>query len=144
MSLTSYIGCNVPIAEKGYADMSVEDDIFVGPTYVDLDEKAEVKEAQFSTIYVYEVTYNGWGMELSSYQDEKFYEENKAGLHQVCAMMDSYLEVGDYFEFYTCWVGEEYNPKEAEITLPIHGWYTEGMELREQTLIRFIKNESSV
>jgi len=32
--------------------------------------------------------------------------------------------------------------KEAEITLPIRDWYTEGMELREQTLIRFVKNES--
>lgn len=142
MSLTSYIGSNVSIEEKGYEKEPVEGEIFVGPSFSDEGSLGEVKEGQFSTTYVFEVTFNSWGMELSPYQDEILYEENKTGLHQVCEMMDFYLDVGEFFEFYTCWVGDEFNSKEAEITLPIRDWYTEGMELREQTLIRFVKNES--
>lgn len=142
MSLTSYISCNVPIEEKGYEEEPVEGEVYVGPCYSDTGALAEVKEAHFSTTYVYEITFDSWGMKLSPYQDEEFYEENKTGLIQVCEMLNSYLGVGEFFEFYTCWAGEEFNPKEAEITLPIRGWYTEGMELREQTSTRFIKNES--
>lgn len=142
MSLTSYIGCNVPIAEKGYEDVSVEGEIFVGPAMAGIEERAEVKAAQFSTTYVYEVTFNGWGMELCSYQDKEDYEKHKEGLHQVCEMMNSYLGPGNFFEFYSCWVGEESDPRKLEMTLPIQDWYTEGMELREQTLIRFVKNAS--
>ncbi|MDY0407426.1 hypothetical protein ACFFIS_09830 [Virgibacillus soli] len=142
MSLISYIGCNVKLPEKGYEDNPIDGGIFLGPTYADVDEKAEVKEAQFSTEYVYEVTFDSWGMELTPYQDKDTYEKSKLGLEKVCDMMETYLSVGDYFEFYTCWIGDEYNPREADITLTIRGWYTEGMELREQTLIRFVKSES--
>ena len=74
MSLTSYIGSNVSIEEKGYEEEPVEGEIFVGPSFSD-----------------------------------------EGSLDGV---------------------------KESEITLPIRDWYTEGMELREQTLIRFVKNGS--
>lgn len=142
MSLTSYIGCNVKLPEKGYEDVPIDGEIFIGPTYAGVDEKAKVKAAQFSTDYVYEVTFNGWGMELTDYQDEDTYAKSKKGIHQVCVMMDCYLEEGAFFEFYACWIYDESLPREAEVTLPIRSWFTEGMELREQTLIRFVKQKS--
>lgn len=51
---------------------------------VELIEKAEVKEAKFLTEYVYEVTFDSWGIELSSYQDQDTFEKSKGGLEKVC------------------------------------------------------------
>lgn len=51
---------------------------------VKLPEKVEVKEAKFSTEYVYEVTFDSRGMELSSYQDQDRFEKSKGGLEKVC------------------------------------------------------------
>lgn len=44
MRLTNYAGCHVPMEEKGSEGMSIDGEIFVGPTYADLGEKAELKE----------------------------------------------------------------------------------------------------
>jgi len=49
--------------------------------------------------------------------------------------MDAYLRPGEYFYLSTCWIGDESNPIEGEISLPLKDWYRKGMELTEQALM---------
>lgn len=139
MSLTTYVGSPVELPVRPITDLSVENELYIGQTYTDLDEIKAVKEAQFTSPYVYEITYNSWGIELSPYDEKEDYEQNQQGLLKLCAVMDSYLQDGEFFEFYTCWVGEESVPREGEITLPLQDWFKEGMVIREQTYIKFTK-----
>jgi hypothetical protein len=53
--------------------------------------------------------------------------------------MDKYLEKGDYFELYSCWVGEERDQRVGKVTLPIYGFNIEQLVLPEKTLVRFEK-----
>lgn len=113
--------------------------IFIGHSFSEENERMEIKSEHIHTQYVYEVTFNWWGMELSPYQAKEMYEESKKGLLQLCEMMDGYLQTGESFLFYTSWMGEESNQREADITFPLQGWFEEGMELRERTLVKFVK-----
>lgn len=142
VSMTSYIGSNVELPVREYEEESREKTLYIGPSFSDEGSLEEIKETKFSTKYVYEVTFDWWGIELSQYQDEEMYAENKQAFHLLCDQMDAYLSPGEYFYLYTCWIGDESNPIEGEISLPLKDWYREGMELTEQTLIRFVKNES--
>lgn len=139
MSLTTYVGSPAELPVRPITDLSVENELYIGQTYTDLDEIEAVKGAQFTSPYVYEITYNSWGIELSPYDEKEDYEQNQQGLLKLCAVMDSYLQDGEFFEFYACWVGEESVPREGEITLPLQDWFKEGMVIREQTYIKFTK-----
>lgn len=142
VSMTSYIGLNVELPVREYEEESREKTLYIGQSFSDQGSLEEIQETKFPEKYVYEVTFDWWGLELSQYQDEEMYEENKQALYFLCDRMDAYLRPGECFYLYTCWIGDESNPKEAEVNLPLKDWYTEGMELKEQTLIRFVKNGS--
>lgn len=139
MSLTTYVGSPVQLPVRPLVDVAGENELYIGQTYADVEEKEAVKETHFSTPYVYEITYNSWGMELSPYDEKEEYERHKKGMLELCAFMDSYLQDGEFFELYTCWIGDEADPREAEIVLPLHDWFTEGMVIREKTLVKFEK-----
>ena len=53
--------------------------------------------------------------------------------------MDSYLKEGDYFELYSCWVGEETEKREGEITLQINNFDIDQIETPEKTLVKIEK-----
>ena len=53
--------------------------------------------------------------------------------------MDSYLEKGEFFELYSCWVGEETEKREGEIILQINKFDINQIEIPEKTLVRFEK-----
>lgn len=111
MSLASYIGCNIeiPLSDEGSTDL-----IFVGTSYADEFDKEVVKEKQFSTSLVYEIS-GLWDMEITKYTDEQMNNESRDKLIALCQMMNDYLKKGQYFEFYTCWIGDE-----DELILLIH------------------------
>lgn len=136
MTLVNYIGCNikVPIINTGN-----DNTIYIGTLFSNKDSRLEIQEFQYSTKYVYEVTYDSWGIELSKYQDDIMYNQAKKALHELCEWMNNYLAIGDYFEFYTCWVGEESYKYDSKIILPITNFYQEDMEIRAQTFVRFLK-----
>jgi hypothetical protein len=58
---------------------------------------------------------------------------------ELCNIMNSYLEKGDYFELYSCWVGEEAEKREGEIILQINNFDINQIEIPEKTLVRFEK-----
>ena len=133
MSLDSYIGCNVEIP---LSDDESEDLIIIGNCFSNEEDRQVVKKNEFTTPFIYEVSSN-WAIEISVYMSPKMCTESKEKLIALCEIMDSYLEIDDYFELYSCWVGEEAEKREGEITLRINNFDIEQIEISEKTLVRF-------
>lgn len=135
MSLASYIGCNVEIP---LSDEDSDDLIIIGNCFSDECDRLNVKKYQFTTPYVYEIS-SPWGIEISKYTDPKTREKSKEKLIELCKIMDNYLKEGDFFELYSCWVGDEAEEREGEITLKINNFNIEQIEIPERTLVRVEK-----
>jgi hypothetical protein len=136
MSLASYIGCNIeiPINDDEYSD----DSFYIGSCFAGEYDLLNVKKYQFTTPYVYEVS-SHWGIEITEYTNPKSCAESKKKLIELCEFMDSYLEKGGFFELYSCWVGEEAEKREGEITLQINNFDIDQIEISEKTLVGFEK-----
>ncbi|MFF2458761.1 hypothetical protein [Peribacillus simplex] len=136
MSLASYIGCNIeiPINDDEYSD----EFFYIGGCFAGEFDLLNVKKYQFTTPYVYEVS-SHWGIDISEYMNPKTCAESKKKLIELCKIMDSYLEKGDLFELYSCWVGEEAEKRDGEITLLINNFDIDQIKIPEKTLVRFEK-----
>ncbi|WP_260284826.1 hypothetical protein [Peribacillus aracenensis] len=135
MSLASYIGCNIEIP---LSNEESDDLIVIGGCFSNKYNRRDVKKHQFTTPFVFEVS-SDWGIEISEYMNQKTCAESKEKLIELCKIMDSYIDKGDYFELYSCWVGEEADKREGEITLRINNFDIEQIEMPEKTLVRFEK-----
>ena len=135
MSLASYIGCNVdiPLSDDDYNDL-----MYIGDCFSNDYNKRDVKKHQFTTPFVYEVS-SHWGIEISKYMDQRTNTESKKKLIALCEIMDSYLEKGDCFELFSCWVGEEKDKRVGKITLRIDNLNVDMIEMPEKTLVRIEK-----
>ncbi|OLO25682.1 hypothetical protein BTR23_24215 [Alkalihalophilus pseudofirmus] len=136
MSLASYIGCNIalPITDDEYSD----DSLYIGGCFAGDEELQNVKKYQFTTSYVYEVS-SHWGIKISDYTTPEICDESKKKLLELCKRMDGYLKQGDYFELYSCWVGEEDEKREGELILQMNSFDIDQIEIPEKTLVRFEK-----
>lgn len=135
MSLASYIGCNVQLQVN---DSESEELIYIGACFAGDEELGSVRKYQFSTPFVYEVS-SHWGIEITEYINEDTLNESKQKLLELCKIMDKYLQKGDYFELYSCWIGEESDQRVGKVTLPIYGFNIDQLVLPEKTLVRFEK-----
>ncbi|MFC0236417.1 hypothetical protein [Fictibacillus phosphorivorans] len=135
MSLASYIGCNVQLQVNGSES---EELIYIGACFAGDEELGSVRKYQFSTPFVYEVS-SHWGIEITEYINEDTLNESKQKLLELCKIMDKYLQKGDYFELYSCWIGEESDQRVGKVTLPIYGFNIDQLVLPEKTLVRFEK-----
>jgi hypothetical protein len=135
MSLASYIGCNVEIP---LSDEDSDDLIIIGDCFSNKYHRENVKKRQFTTPYVYEVS-SHWGIEISKHMSPKLLAESKEKLLELCKIMDSHLQEGDFFELYSCWLGEETEKRVGEITLRINDFDIDNIEIPEKTLVRFWK-----
>lgn len=136
MSLASFIGCNIelPISDEEYSI----DSLYIGGCFADEENLQNVKKYQFTTPYVYEVS-SHWGIEITGYMNQKTCAESKIKLLELCRRMDGYLKQGDYFELYSCWVGEESDKREGELNLQINNFDIDKIEIPEKTLVRIEK-----
>lgn len=138
MSLCSYIGCNVELPLHD-CDSESEDIIEIGLGFSDEEERANVQKFQFTTPYVYDIS-NDWGIVISEeWATQKICEESKVKLIELCKIMNNYLEKGDFFELYTCWVGEEVEKRYDELTIQLNNFDINQIEIGEKTLVRFEK-----
>ena len=135
MSLASYIGCNIEIPNN---DDEYSDVFYIGSCFASEYDLLDIKKYQFTTPYVYEVS-SHWGIEITEYMYPKTCAESKKKLIELCGIMDSYLEEGDFFELYSCWVGEEAEKREGEITLQINNFEIDQIKIPEKTLVRLEK-----
>ncbi|MGG4265884.1 hypothetical protein [Peribacillus simplex] len=135
MSLASYIGCNleIPLSNEESDDL-----IIIGDYFSNEYNRRDVKKHQFTTPFIYEVS-SDWGIEISDYMNPKTCAESKEKLIELCKIIDSYIDNGDYFELYSCWVGEEADKREGEIILRINNLDIEQIKIPEKTLVRFEK-----
>lgn len=135
MSLASYIGCNIEIPET---DEDSEDLIHIGNCFSEIYNREAVKKHQFSTPFIYEVS-TDWGIEISAGISRETCMESKVKLMRLCEIMENHLSEGDFFELYSCWIGEEDDDRAGEITLQLGGFDVEQLEMPEKTLVRFVK-----
>ena len=136
MSLASYLGCNI---ELSINDDDYSDDFFyIGSCFAGERELQNVKKYQLTTPYVYEVS-SHWGIEILNNMNQETCAESKVKLLELCKRMDSYLEKGDYFELFSCWIGEETDKRDGEITLQINNFDIDQIKVPEKTLVRFKK-----
>lgn len=63
----------------------------------------------------------------------------KKKLIKLCEVMDNYIKKDDFFELYSCWVGEEADKREGETTLQINDFDINQINIPEKTLVRFEK-----
>ncbi|USK76666.1 hypothetical protein [Peribacillus frigoritolerans] len=138
MSLCSYIGCNVELPLHDY-DSESEDIIKIGWGFSDQEERVNVQKYQFTTPYVYDIS-NDWGIVISEeWATKEVCEESKVKLTELCKIMNNYLEEGDFFELYSCWIGEEADKRYGELTIQLNNFDINQIEIGEKTLVRFVK-----
>ena len=135
MSLASYIGCNVEVPFSNDKENNL---IYIGDCFSNKYNKQDVQKYQFTTHFVYEVS-SDWGIMISEDMNQTICAESKKKLIALCEIMDIYLEKGDYFELYSCWVGEEKDKRVGDITLKIDKLNVDLIELPEKTLVRIEK-----
>ena len=135
MSLASYIGINVEIP---LSDEDSESLIIIGDCFSYESNRQEVQRNHFTTTYIYEIS-SDWGIEITKYVHKPMLAESKAKLLALCEMMDSYIKKGEFFELYSCWMGDESEKREGEITLQLNNFDIERIEFPEKTLVRFEK-----
>ncbi|MFB5586313.1 hypothetical protein ACE41I_06130 [Bacillus cereus] len=135
MSLASYIGCNVEIP---LTDADSNDVIVFGPCFSDESMLKIVQEFQFQISYTYEIS-TMWGIELHEWQNEKEKKEAKKKLLTLCSIMEGYLNDGDYFELFSCWVGDEDKERVGELKLKINHFHIDEICIPERTLVRIEK-----
>lgn len=136
MSLASYIGCNIEVPSND--EEYIDDFFYIGSCFASNEHLLDVKKHQFTTPYVYEVS-SQWGIEITDDMNPKTCAESKKKLLELCEIMDGYLKKGDYFELYSCWVGEETDKREGEQVLQINNFDINRIEIPEKTLVRIIK-----
>ena len=135
MSLASYIGINVEIP---LSDEDSESLIIIGYCFSDESDRQEVQRNHFTTTFIYEIS-SDWGIEITKYLHEPMLVESKAKLLALCEMMDSYIQKGECFELYSCWMGDESEKREGEITFQLNNFDIQRIELPEKALVRFEK-----
>ncbi|WP_176581014.1 hypothetical protein [Bacillus thuringiensis] len=131
MSLASYIGCNVeiPLTEPDSNDVIVFGSCFAEESMLEM-----VQEYQFQKNYIYEVS-TSWGIELVEWQNVKEKKEAKEKLLTLCKIMED----GDYFELFSCWVGDEDKERVGELKLKINHFNIDELCIPERTLVRIEK-----
>ncbi|NEW02700.1 hypothetical protein GYH73_017320 [Bacillus megaterium] len=134
MSLATYIGSNVelPINDE------LDDIVTIGSCFSDKMHRLNIKKHHFTTSYVYEVS-SDLGIEITEYMNKSRLKESKEKLLALCRLMDHYLKSGDFFELYSCWIGEEAEEREGALTLNIHYFDIDAIKMPEKTLVRIEK-----
>ncbi|ASI35221.1 hypothetical protein A0126_16725 (plasmid) [Exiguobacterium sp. N4-1P] len=144
MSLASYICMERQIPEK-YLNLDEEDEtlpLYIGPSFADKDCLYEVKTRHFHKWYVYEIS-SDWGIEIVEPFDSSISKESKEKLRYLFTFMNDFLDEGESFELYTCWIGEESYPQEKSMTLSLELNQLEDIEIPERTHILITKQSEN-
>ncbi|PFL17049.1 hypothetical protein COJ07_23965 [Bacillus cereus] len=112
--------------------------IIIGPYFSDEGLLEVVKDHQFQTNYIYEVS-SGWGIELVEWQSLKEKEEARNKLLTLCSIMEEYLKEGEYFGLFSCWDGDEDQEEVGELNLKINHFDVAEICMPERTLVKIEK-----
>jgi hypothetical protein len=134
VSLASYIGTNIEIPTDIEREDLYTEEFWIGDCFSSKYTKDDVKKTHFTTSYVYEIS-SHWGIEL--YNNASRSKEALQKLELLIFHMRKHLNPGDYFELYSCWIGEETEKRNGSINVLVDelNWHT--VEIPEKTLITF-------
>lgn len=144
MSLASYICMERQIPEQ-YLNLDEKGEtvpLYIGPCFADQDCLYEVKTKHFHKWYVYEIS-SHWGIEIVEPFDSEIALESKEKLRYLFTFMDEFLDEGESFELYTCWIGEESDPQVKSMTLSLELDQLEDIEIPERTHILITKQSKN-
>lgn len=144
MSLASYICMERQIPDQ-YLNLDEEDEtlpLYIGPCFADKDCLYEVKTRHFHKCYVYEIS-SHWGIEIVEPFDSEIALESKEKLRYLFTLMSDFLDEGESFELYTCWIGEESDPQVKSMTLSLALDQLEDIEIPERTHILITKQSEN-
>lgn len=134
MSLATYIGTNIELpADEEYTDL-YDDDFWIGDCFSDKYNKKAMKKHHFSTNYVYEVS-SHWGITISKNSSTCY--ESIAKLNALIKHLKNYLQPGDSFQLYSCWIGEENEKSEGNLTFTIGEFSPYQIEIPEKIVVTF-------
>lgn len=137
MSLATYIGTNQKIPTDDENPELYDLEFWIGSCFSDESSQQAALKYQFSTTYVYEIS-SYWGIELYDGQPHDRRSDSLKKLESLFAIMESYVSAGDYFELYTCWLGEEAEPREDELSISMTEGKVNDIQFAEKTLVRFV------
>ena len=144
MSLASYICMERQIPEQ-YLNLDEKDEtvpLYIGPCFADEDCLYEVKTKHFHKWYVYEIS-SHWGIEIVEPFDSEIALESKEKLRYLFTLMSDFLDEGESFELYTCWIGEESDPQVKSMKLSLALDQLEDIEIPERTHILITKQSEN-
>ncbi|MBQ0141045.1 MAG: hypothetical protein KBT36_17395 [Kurthia sp.] len=134
MSLASYIGTNIPLpTEEERADL-YDDTFWIGDCFSDKYDKKNMTKHHFTTKYVYEVS-SHWGIIILPNDSLRY--ESISKLRKLLQHVESYMQLGDYFQLYTCWLGEETDKSEDQLSIELHQINFQTLEIPEKTVVTF-------
>ena len=134
MSLASYIGCNVeiPLTDPDSNDVIVLGHVFQMKVCLKLYKSFNSKQVihmKFQRVGALNL--------LSGKLKERRKKLKK--LLALCTIMEGYLNDGDYFELFSCWVGDEDKERLGELKLKINHFNIDEIRIPERTLVRIEK-----
>lgn len=144
MSLASYICMERQIPEH-YLNLDEKGEtvpLYIGPCFADQDCLYEVKTKHFHKWYVYEIS-SHWGIEIVEPFDSEIALESKEKLRYLFTLMSDFLDEGESFELYTCWIGEESDPQVKSMTLSLALDQLEDIEIPERTHMLITKQSEN-
>ena len=134
MSLASYIGCNVeiPLTDPDSNDVIVFGPCFQMKVCLKLYKSFNFKQVTRMKFQQCEV------LNLMSGK-QKGRRRKLKKLIALCTIMEGYLNDGDYFELFSCWVGNEDKERLGELKLKINHFHIDEIRIPERTLVRIEK-----
>ncbi|WP_342527263.1 hypothetical protein MKY84_01365 [Chryseomicrobium sp. FSL W7-1435] len=136
MSLATYIGTNQKIPTEEENPDHYDSDFWIGRCFSDETNQEAVLKNQFSTTYAYEIS-SHWGIEIYEGQSLENQAECLIKLNKLLKITESYVSSGDYFELYSCWLGEESERRESELSIRMTECKVSEIRFAEKTLVRF-------
>lgn len=134
MSLASYIGTNTPLFTEEERPDLYDDSFWIGECFSDKYNRRAMKKHHFTTSYVYEIS-SHWGIVISPNDDLRYEAISK--LKKLLQHVDCSMQAGDYFQLYTCWIGEETDKHDGQLTIKRAQINFQTLEIPEKTVVTF-------
>lgn len=135
MSLASYIGTNVAIPINPHIyDEDFDEILWIGPCFAEPEDVETARTQHFSTAYAYEIS-SHWG--IGTETNRPLDLESKIKLKKLFELLKDYMKPGDYFQLYSCWVGEEDEQSEGSMTVHMDTLNLNELVLLEKTVVTF-------
>ncbi|MDN7242871.1 hypothetical protein QWY14_13740 [Planococcus sp. N028] len=137
MSIATYIGLNFPVK---LPEDYIEDKIEIEYVFSEEEHRQAVKEKHFTVPHIYEISVTEHAIwEMNEYQKIRSphsYEKAQKTFLSVCLLLKELLPAGDFCEIYICWLGDEKEEHEKELTINLNDLQIEALDIHENCFIR--------